>query len=138
MPMMKNFVWTSARNSETATVMARFMTSLALLVRSYRDGLRRLHLFGRRPGDPDEDVVQRRLRELEMVDRRPLGERDEKRLRIAVQAHVLIVAVVGQRFDPGQSGQRGSALAALDPHGVLSVLRLDLFQRAVEHLMAAE
>ena len=37
-------------------------------------------------GDPDEDVLQRRARDLEVIDRRTRGEAREKRLRIPVRA----------------------------------------------------
>ena len=62
----------------------------------------------------------------------------QERLRVARQPHVLEVAVVVDRLDAGQAGERRGRRPSAHADGVVPVLRLDLVERSVEHLVALE
>ena len=62
----------------------------------------------------------------------------EKTLRVAGQADLLQLPVVVDAVDAGNAGERSGAGRGTQPHGIESVLRLDLLQRAVQHLLAFE
>src|SRR5262249_6296305 len=78
------------------------------------------------PRDADEDVVERRPRDLEVLHRRPRRERREKALRIAGHAHFLHVAVVVDALDAREAGERGGAARRPDADRVEAVRCLDL------------
>ena len=89
-------------------------------------------------GDPDEDVVQRRPRDLELEDPRPGHEGGEQVLGIAPPPHLLEVPVVVDLLDPVQAVEGVHAGLGPQPDRVVAVDRLDLVERAVEDLAAPE
>src|SRR6185437_8925015 len=62
--------------------------------------------------DADEDVVERRACDLEVIDGRARGQLLQERLRIAGEADFLELTVVVNRFDARQAGQRRRAAGA--------------------------
>src|SRR5215831_6612148 len=70
-------LFTTARYSRTAMTIVLRMLRLLL-------GLRRLHLLRLRRGDAHENVVQARMRDLEMLDWPVLEQRRQDQLRISI------------------------------------------------------
>src|SRR5262249_3495061 len=122
----------SVVNSDTATMRALFFIGLRHDGRGQR-GLRR-----GRPRDADEDIVQRRPCDFEVVHRAARRELLEEALGIAVQPNFLQLAVVVDGLHTGQPLKRGDAAGRTDAHRVEAVLRLNLLERAVENLLPAE
>src|SRR2546427_8164458 len=90
------------------------------------------------PRDAHEDVVQGWPRHLEVLHGRARGQLREETLGVALHPHFLHLAVVVHAFDLGHRRQRGGAAVRAHAHGVEPVRGLDLVERAVEHLVAAE
>src|SRR4051794_25650856 len=97
--------------------------------RAMRRTLRTMHLRGRRAGDPDEDILQRRPRQLEQSDLAPIHQGREHGLRVgaAVQAQLMVTAEVGDLIDAGQPVERRAVAGQPDADGVLAVGVLDRF-----------
>src|SRR2546426_4591640 len=90
------------------------------------------------PRDAHEDVVQRRPRHLEVLHGRTRGQLREETLRVALHAHLLHLAVVVHAFNFGHRRQRRGSAVRAHAHSVEPVRGLNLVERAVEHLVAAE
>jgi hypothetical protein len=127
--MLTRNAWerTSARASAwaTATILS---TAITRHLRARRGRARRCARRGRAA----------KARHLEQLDRGARHQRLQERLGIAAQPHLLHIAVVDDPFDTGQTIERGAPAAGAQADGVGAVLRLDLGERAVEHLAAAE
>ena len=115
-PIRNAFERVSVTNSEEATIW-----------------ILRIHLSS---GDANEDVVQRRAGDLEVIDGGPRGELPEERLRVSRQADFLELAVVVDCLDARQVGQRRGAARAPDADRIQPVGRLNVLERPVEHLAA--
>ena len=93
----------------------------------------------RGPGDADEDVVQRRPGDLEVLDARPRHQRRQQRLRVPAQPHLLQLPVVVDRWSPPAARRSIAAPPSTRTRTVSAAVgRLDLVERPVEHLLPLE
>src|SRR4026209_1000328 len=100
--MMKALLRTRVPNSVWATMNVFPMMSAGGGAHELLSGAVRL-------GDTDENVLERRTRQHEVVDLAGLGEVPQEFLRISLQAYFLDLAEVVDRFHLRKSGQRGGA-----------------------------
>ncbi len=91
-----------------------------------------------RRGDPYEDVVQRRPRDLKMRDSRTGHQGLQQPLGIAGPSHFLVVALVGELFDSRDALKGVYPVVGLNPNRVKSVGGLDFSEGAIENFLSFE
>ena len=105
-----------------------FVRTAALYSRAAMTNILRMAIVLHRTSDADEDVVQRRPRQLEMTHRAAAHQLHQQRLRIgaALHAQFLPAAEVGHLLDAGQVGALLALPALFDRLGLSGVARLSV------------